>query len=388
MKSVREAARSGWRFFTLLALTAATGLLLSERANADVTLGVLIPTSGKGSAYGTTQRYAINMFMEKYADLGNGLGKLKLEIYDTRGENVEAINLTRKLIGMDNVVAIVGPQFSAEAEVAFPLALRAEMPIVSPMAAKPGIAGANQPWAFRYSLTTANDYGPLLDEWVRHQQKPIKTVVILMDGKDAVSSFDGKTVFPALLKARNIQILETISFQTGDIDYSAQATRAKNLSPDGIVLSALYNEAAHMAQELRKQGMAQPMVAGVGINHPRFIELGGPAVEGTMAAFDFFVDDPRPAVAEWTAEFEKRFKSQPSNAAALIYDTLFIMRDCIVENKIDGEKIAADRMKMRDCWANLKNKAGPLMGATTIVNGDAVRKPVVLEVRGGRFEVQ
>jgi len=377
MKTKRTPSSSRWRFFGLLALGFTSCLFFSAEASADVTLGVLIPSSGKGSAYGTTQQYAINMFMEKYADLGNGLGKLKLEIYDTRGENVEAINLTRKLIGMDNIVAIVGPQFSAEAEVAFPLALRGEMPIVSPMAAKPGIASANQPWAFRYSLTTANDYGPLLDEWIKHQVKPIKTVVILMDGKDAVSAFDGKTVFPALLHARNVQVLETISFQTGDIDYSAQATRAKNLSPDGIVMSALYNEAAHMAQELRKQGMAQPMVAGVGINHPRFIELGGAAVEGTMAAFDFFVDDPKPAVAEWTAEFEKRFKSQPSNAAALIYDTLFLMRECIVDNKITGEKITADRVKMRDCWAGLKNKAGPLMGATTIVNGDAVRKPVV-----------
>jgi len=31
-----------------------------------------------------------------------------------RGENTEAINLTRKLISTDNVLAVVGPQFSAE----------------------------------------------------------------------------------------------------------------------------------------------------------------------------------------------------------------------------------------------------------------------------------
>ena len=363
----------------------AAGAALLGEAHADVTLGVLIPSSGKGAAYGTQQQNAIDMFMEKYSDLG-AAGKLKLDIYDTRGENPEAINLTRKLVG-SNVVAIVGPQFSAEAEVAFPLAVRGETPIITPMAAKPGIAGANQPWAFRYALTSENDYGPLVAAWVKRQGKPIKTVVILMDGKDAVSANDGKAVFPAVLKANGLDILDTITFQTGDIDYSAQVTRAKSLNPDGIVISALYNEAGHVAAELRKQGMHQPIVAGVGINHPRFIEIGGPAVEGTMAGFDFFVDDPKPAVATWAAEFEKRFKAQPSNAAALMYDTLYLMRDCIMRTGITGGNVPMDRVKMRDCWASMKNREAPLMGATSIEKGDAVRSPVVLEVKGGRFAV-
>ena len=107
---------------------------------ADVSIGILIPSSGKGASYGQQQQNAINMFMEKYADIGGKAGKLKLVIYDTRGENTEAINLTRKLMDSDQVVAIIGPQFSAEAEVAFPLAVRGETPMITPMAAKAGIA--------------------------------------------------------------------------------------------------------------------------------------------------------------------------------------------------------------------------------------------------------
>jgi len=275
---------------------------LAGVANADVTLGVLVPASGKGASYGIQQQSAIEMFMERYADLGKS-GKLKLITYDTRGENTEAINLTRKLISTDNVLAVVGPQFSAEAEVAFPLGVRGETPILTPMAAKPGIATANRPWAFRFALTSENDYRPLLEAWLKRQPKPIAKVVILHDAKDAVSSFDGKTVFPMLLKERGIEVLDTISFQTGDIDYSGQVTKAKALSPDGIVVSALYNEAGHVTRELRKQGMNQPIVAGVGVNDPRFIQLAGPAAEGVMAAFDFFAENPNPAVAAWVGEF-------------------------------------------------------------------------------------
>jgi len=355
-------------------------------ASADVAIGVLIPSSGKGASYGQQQQNSINMFMEKFSDLGGAAGKLKLVIYDTRGENTDAINLSRKLIDSDRVLAIIGPQFSAEAEVAFPLAVRGETAMVTPMAAKAGIATANRPWAFRFALTTENVYRPLLDAWLK--KNPVKKVVIFMDAKDAVSSFDGRTVFPALLKQRNIEVLDTISFQTGDIDYSGQVTRAKALNPDGIVVSALYNEAGHAVSEIRKQGMRQPIVAGVGVNDPRFIQIGGAATEGVYAASDFFAENPKPSVAAWVADYEKRYSQKPSNASGQMYDTLYLMRECIKSTGISGSDVRADRVKLRDCWTNMKDVEAPLMGATSIdKNGDGTRIPTVLEVKGPNFVV-
>ncbi len=370
----------------LAAVIFASAVTLGE-ARADVTLGVLIPSSGKGAAYGTQQQNAIDMFMEKYSDLG-AAGKLKLDIYDTRGENPEAINLTRKLIGSD-VVAIVGPQFSAEAEVAFPLAVRGETPIMTPMAAKPGIASANQPWAFRYALTSENVYGPLVDAWVKRQAKPIKTVVD-PDGRQGCGerqrrqeriSGGAQGARPANpghdhVPDRRYRLLGAGDARQERSILTGSSSRRSTTRP------------ATWPSELRKQGMNQPIVAGVGINHPSFIELGGPAAEGAMAGFDFFVDDPKPAVASWAAEFEKRFKAQPSNAAAEIYDTLYLMRDCIISTGITGKDVAADRSQdARLLGQHEESRIAPLMGATSIEKGDAVRSPVVLEVKGGRFSV-
>lgn len=376
--------------FGVIRCVAIAFMLAVIPAKADVTIGVLVPSSGKGASYGQQQRNAINMFMEKYADLGGKAGKLKLLIDDTRGDNAEAINLTRKLIDSDQVVAIIGPEFSAEAEVSFPLAVRGETPMITPMAAKAGIAAANRPWAFRFALTTENVYRPLLDVWLKKkgQKNLIKSVVVFMDGRDAVSSFDGKKVFPTLLKEHGIEILDTVAFQTGDIDYSAQVTRAKALNPDGIVMSALYNEAAHAVSEIRKQGMDQPIVAGVGVNDPRFMQIGGAATEGVFAASDFFAENPKPSVAAWVSAYVKRYNEKPSNAAGEMYDTLYLMRDCIRSTDVTGDDVKADRIKLRDCWANMKNVDAPLTGATTIdKDGDGTRIPTVLEVKGGNFVV-
>jgi branched-chain amino acid transport system substrate-binding protein len=371
---------------SVFSMVAVLTVCLSAGASADVSLGVLIPLTGAGSGYGQQMRTAIDMFLDKYSDLGKA-GKLKLEVEDTRGNVPEAINLTRKMIDNNRIMAIVGPQFSSEAEVVFPLGVASKMPIITAMAAKPGIASANQPWAFRFALTSENDYGPLLDAWLKRAGSSIKKVVIFYDAKDAVSSFDGTTLFPKLLQGRGIDVLEKISFQLGDIDFSAQVTRGKSLSPDGIVIAGFYNEGGQLVKEARKQGMNQPVVGNIGINHPRFIETGGPAAEGVMSASDFSSEDPAPAVVEWVAEFHKRRNNeQPGNGAALLYDTLYAARDCIISKGILGDN-TGDREKMRDCWLNMIDLATPLLGKTTMKDGDAVRLPAVLQINAGKFVI-
>ena len=76
------------------AVVASTLIAAVVPVKADVAIGILIPSSGKGASYGQQQQNAINMFLEKYADIGGKAGKMKLVIYDTRGENTDAINLT------------------------------------------------------------------------------------------------------------------------------------------------------------------------------------------------------------------------------------------------------------------------------------------------------
>jgi branched-chain amino acid transport system substrate-binding protein len=357
-----------------------------QAASADVRIGILVPLTGAGSRYGQEQRVAVDMFLEKYSDLGGAAGKLVPIIYDTRWSGTEAISLTRKLIDTDQVAVIVGPMSSGESEVALPVANRMETPIITPTAAKPGIAAANRPWAFRNSNTSDKLDGALLAAWLAKQPKPIKSVVIFVDTKDGVSNSDGTVVFPAALKKLGIAVLDTISFQTGDIDFSAQVTKAKALQPDGVVLTGLYSESAHVVREMRRQGMTQPIVAGIAVMDPRFNELAGADANGIMSVTDFFAGDQNPTIAAWAQEFEKRYHKQPSNVAALMYDTLYLTRECIRQHGVAGKDPTADRTAIRDCWAHMKGAEAPLTGATTInADGETIRKPTILLIEAGRM---
>jgi branched-chain amino acid transport system substrate-binding protein len=366
-------------------LLIATLMLGGQAAYADVKIGILTPLTGAGSRYGQEQRVAIDMFLEKYSDLGGAAGKLVPIIYDTRWSGTEAISLVRKLIDSDQVEVIVGPMSSTESEVALPVANRMETPIITPTAAKPGIASANRPWAFGFATTADKLDGSLVKAWL-DKNPSIKSVVILVDAKDGVSSSECTRVFPPALDKAGVKVLDTISFQTGDIDFSAQVTKASGLKPDGVVLCGLYTESAHVVKEMRRQGMTQPIVAGIAVMSDRFNSLAGADANGIMSVTDFFAGNDDPAIVAWAQEYETRFKNPPTNVGALTYDTLYLTRECIRQRGVAGKDLAADRTAIRDCWTQLKDAKAPLTGANTVTpEGYAVRKATIVTIQGGKM---
>ena len=61
-----------------------------------------------------------------------------------------------------------------------------------------------------------------------------------------------------------------------------------------------------------------------------------------------------------------------------MYDSLFLMRDCIMQLGLTGADVKAERVKLRDCWATMKDREAPLTGPTSIdKNGDAVLHVVI-----------
>ena len=377
-KTLRRAA--------LLGAVAVSTVLFAGQALADVKIGVLMPLSGKGASYGQHQDVALKMALETLAKAGGKGEKIETIVYDTRGENAEAINLTRKLIFNDKVLAIVGPFFSAECEVAFPIAAQGKTPIVTASSAKPGIATKNRPWAFRNALSSDQMNGYLLDVWLK--RNPIKSVVVLTDVKDAFTKVDGTVVFPAELKEKGVKVLDNISYQTGDIDYSAQVTKAKGQNPDGIVIAGLYNEGGNIVREIRKQGMTQPILGALGMSEPRFLEIAGKAGDGTMVVNPFWPDDPDPKVHAWATEYKARAKVEAGNTAALMYDSVLLLKTCIERSGVTNkpEDLAADRTRIMECLSKVKDEPGIAGPVTFNANGDAQLKPTVLVAKDGKWE--
>jgi hypothetical protein len=130
---------------------------------------------------------------------------------------------------------------SSAAEVTFPVANEMKIVATSQASSKPGVAKLNRRWAFRNTI----DEGVLGRTTVPYYKKSfnIKSVAIIFDAKDATAATVGSKIMPALMKENEIEVLnanDPLSFNTGDLDVSAQVTKIKALNPDGVVVSADY----------------------------------------------------------------------------------------------------------------------------------------------------
>src|SRR5207248_7807833 len=120
-------------------------------------------------------------------------------------------------------------------------------------------------------------------------------------------------------------------------------------------------------------GVTQPVAGALGMSEPRFVEIAGPAAEGTLVVNPFWPDNPDPRIKKWVDEYKRRASAPPSNTAALMYDSLHITKMCIEKGGVTNAPadLDRDRERIRDCWAGLKEYPGITGKITINTDGDA-----------------
>jgi branched-chain amino acid transport system substrate-binding protein len=327
-------------------------------ATKEIRVGLLLPLTGWASFFGVLQDCSFRVYQNEFKDKALPDGRvIKFIVYDTACKPQDAILMAQKLVHNDKVHQIIGPFLSTECEQVFPIVNQAQTPIITASSVKPGLAASNRPWTFRCIMTSEKINEPAVSAWVKDHG--VKSVVILTDIKSKVSEDYGKRLAPTLLKKLGVQIKDTVDFTTDDVDFSAQITKAKAANPDGLVLAGAYAHAANLAREARKQGMKQPFLSDVPVVTDEYVNLGGPAVEGSYAPTDFWMGNPDQGVQKFVAAFKKELgKDQlPHTTSARILDALLITRHLMGTLDLSGkpEDLQKDREKIRDGWANLKD---------------------------------
>ena len=225
--------------------------------SAEIVLGAIVPSSGPFAEWGRANTATLQMLEKQVNDAGGINGaKLRVVILDDATKPAQAANDLRKLAGDENVLAIAGPLTSSAAEVTFPVANEMKVVSTSQASSKPGVAKLNRPWAFRNTI----DESVLGRTTVPYFKKAfgVKAVAIIFDAKDATAATVGTKIMPGLMKENDIKVRnesDPLSFNTGDLDVSAQVTKIKALNPDGVVVSADYSQAVTVIREMKRQGM-------------------------------------------------------------------------------------------------------------------------------------
>jgi branched-chain amino acid transport system substrate-binding protein len=335
--------------------------------------------------------------LEKQVNDAGGVNgaKLRIIIVDDATRPAQATNALRKLAGDDKVLAIAGPLTSSAAEVTFPVANEMKVVATSQASSKPGVAKLNRPWAFRNTI----DEGILGKTTVPYFKKAfdIKTVTVIYDAKDATAATVGTRIMPALMKENDIKVAnegDLLSFNTGDLDVSAQVTKMKSLNPDGVVVSADYSQAVTVIREMKRQGLIKPVVGATQLISSAILKAApeipivAPATfYATMKAekAEKFVGDLQPLLRK-TSGLPPEI--EPSMYDANIYETVSMYIDAVKKAGVTGkpEELEAERTKIRDYMAKLVGFQG--LGGPIGFNddGDAIKAFYIVQGERGTWE--
>jgi branched-chain amino acid transport system substrate-binding protein len=379
-------------------LIAAAALLTGVQAASaqnQIVIGAIVPSSGPFAEWGRANTATLKM-LEQQINQAGGLNGAKLEIVilDDGAKPAQAANDLRKLAGDDKVLAVAGPLTSSACEVTFPVANQLQVVSTSQASSKPGVAKANRPWAFRNTV----DEGILAKTSVPYFKKTfdVKSVAVIYDAKDAVSTAIATKIMPGVFKAEGITVSnenDLISFNTGDLDVSAQVTKLKSLNPDGVVIGADYSQAITVIREMKRQGLMKPVIGGTPLISSAILKAA-PEIP-VVAPATFYAGMKNAKAEKFVAELQPLLRKEaglpqdiePSMYDANIYEIVSMYVDAVKTAGITGkaEGLDADRAKVRDYMANLTGYDG--LGGPIRFNadGDAVKRFFIVQGENGAW---
>lgn len=351
-----------------------------------VKLGGISTITGATIEWGDNSKWAAEIAVEEINAKG-GIGgvPIKLMIYDSARKPAQGIAMARKLIDQDKVLAILGPCASAIYKAVVPVADREKTVTISNCSSAPGLAKGSI-FAFRNTLTADKQLGPAIKVWV-DKYKP-KGVVIIYNAGDAMQVAEGKSIIPKGLEKLGVKVLDSITYKEGDIDFTAQITRAKSFKPDAIALGSCYNEAGMIVKEMTKQGLNLPVIGGSCLATDDFVRIGGKGTEGAIVTSAAWTEDPRPKVRSFIKKYkEKSGGKLPNYGGMRNYDNVYIMKMMMEKYGVTNNpsQLAEDRDKIRKGLAELRNFDG-ICGKTTLdAEGEGAGGSTVLVIEKGKF---
>jgi branched-chain amino acid transport system substrate-binding protein len=126
-------------------------------------------------------------------------------------------------------------------------------------------------------------------------------------------------------------------------------------------------------------GLTCPVIGSDGWDDPQLIKLGGKDMDGAYFTNHYSPDVDRPVAKKFIAQYQKKYKMLPDAAAALTYDSAYILFNAIAKaGKVTPKAI-------RDAIAATKGFAGVTGDITYNGSGDPVKGAVVIRIENGKF---
>jgi len=314
-------------------------------AHADIKVGFQAPLTGFAATDGKSAKIAAEMAVDDINGAGGVLGqKLQLITYDDQAKSDQAIFTANKLIGEDGVKLVVNGSYSASGRAAAPVFQKASVVMIAAYGVHPDITTAGD-YMFRL-VHLGPPQGRATALFVGKTLGLKKVSTITMDNDYGQATMDG---FLEAAPKYGIEVINKYSYSLKDRQFGSIVASVKRDNPDGIYATAYFFTGGPLVSQLRAAGIKAPIIGSQAFDSEKFIEIAGPAAEGTYIVDSFDRNRKEEALQRFFTEFQKRAGYAPEGVAAVTYSAVKLMADGI---KRAG---SADPVKVRDALAATKN---------------------------------
>lgn len=276
---------------------------------ADIKIGINVPLTGFAAADGNSALTGAKLAVQKANALGGIKGeKIDLVVYDDQASAKDAILAATKLIEKDQVVGAVSGSYSAATRAAASIFQNAKVPYVVAYSIDPSITRTGD-YMFRVS-SMGEVQGRAGAKLVDNLGKKRVVLVTLNNdfGQALATGFkDAATKF-------NLDIVNEYEYGIKDRQFGPLIAKIKSDDPEVIYASGYFFNAGPLVSQIRAAGITVPIIGQEGYDSDKFIEIAGPAAEGTLVTTSL----DRESKSEITQTFLKEFRKEAGYGADMV----------------------------------------------------------------------
>jgi branched-chain amino acid transport system substrate-binding protein len=347
-----------------------------------IRIGAVLGISGRFAFVGSGQQNALQLFADQVnAEDGIAGRPVEFVIYDDEVDDTQTVQLTNRLIGQDDVVAIIGPSITIPALAIAPLVEREQIPNMTLTSAA---IWEEQDAQYIFQTTPREEIETLsVLSFIRNELNA-DTVAVLYD--DQPYGTRNLAFLEEFAPGFDLEIVATESISNDATNAVPQLERLRGSDADSLIVWVGDPAASSTARGLEQVGWDVPMIGSSAIAGPRFVELAGPAAEGVYSDATLDYADPPENQAAFIEAYTERFDAPPTQFAAFAWDAALALKQAI--EHADGDTSA-------DAIVQAMYDMPPVEGVNATIdftpenhNGIELRAQfLIVQVQDGQFAV-
>ncbi len=347
-----------------------------------IKVGVFEPTSGQNAAGGKKEilgiEYAQSLFPT--VDINGETYKIELVYADNASDAAKAPTAAQLLIS-NNVSAVIGTYGSGCAIAAGDLFADAKIPAVGTSCTNPQVTVGND-YYFRIAYIDPFQGAVMANYALKNG---CQNCVVIVEAGDDYSAGFGNYFSEAMVNAG--AKCETVTFQTGETDFSTIMANIKSQGYDGIFAPVSIETAPLIINQAREGGVECQIMAGDTWDDISIAERAGANANGVFFSCFFDASDTsntagvefNSGILEWIAADSARVENNGGTADAISsvtpcgYDAYMAVYNAILAAQ------STDSQAIRDALASLEVEGLVTGDLKFDENGDAIKNYVAIK---------